>query len=134
MPVLCSYPLVLSVSSAVAFPTVSMLTTPSTKSSLSRNSVYVVLCFFFFLLQDALTVFCISAHQMQKYVAFTTDYFFLLRFLCFWERKYLNVKYIIMPMNCLFKGILTVMLGSFLFNMNFMTCNLQGLFIHSFYN
>lgn len=34
------------------------------------------MCVFFFLLQDALTVFCISAHQMQKYVAFTTDYFF----------------------------------------------------------
>lgn len=52
--------------------------------------------------------------------------FFLMRFLCFWERKYLNVKYV-MSMNCLFKGILTTMLDSCLFNINSMTYNPQGL-------
>lgn len=124
----CSYSLVLVVSSAVAFPTVSMLTTPSTKSSLSRSSVFLLVFFIFFLLQDALIVFCISAHQMQKVCGLHYWFFFsseiplLLREEVFECKTHYSV-------NCLFNGILTLMLGSFLSNKNSMTCNLKVFYI-----
>lgn len=122
----CSYSLVLVVSSAVAFPTVSMLTTPSTKSSFSRSSVFL-LVFFFFLLQDALIVFCISAHQMQKVCGLHYWFFFSeIPLLLREEVSECKTHY---SVNCLFKGILTLMLGSFLSNKNSMTCSLKVFYI-----
>lgn len=123
----CSYSLVLVVSSAVAFPTVSMLTTPSTKSSLSRSSAFLLV--FFFLLQDALIVFfAFQLIKCKKYVAFTTDFFFYseIPLLLREEVSECKTHY---SVNCLFKGILTVMLGSFLFNKNSMTCSLKVFYI-----
>lgn len=90
----CSYSLVLVVSSAVAFPTV-----PCWPLHQLNHHFPEVLCFFWssFFLQDALIVFLhFSSSNAKSMWPSLLIFFFLLRFLCFWERKYLNVKYIIL--------------------------------------
>lgn len=114
----CSYSLVLVVSSAVAFPTVSMLTTPSTKSSLSRSSVFLLV--FFFSLTRCFNCFLHFSSSNAKsmwpslLIFFSSEIPLLLRE----EISECKIHY---SVNRLFKGILTVMLGSFLFNKNSMT-------------
>lgn len=123
----CSYSLVPVVSSAVAFPTVSMLTTPSTKSSLPRSSVFSFGLFFSFTRCFNCFLHFSSSNAKSMWPSLLI-FFFILRFLCFLREEVSECK-THYSVNCLFKGILTVILGSFLFNMNSMTCSLKVFYI-----
>lgn len=120
----CSYSLVLVVSSAVAFPTVSMLTTPSTKSSLSRSSVVFGL---FFSFTRCFNCFLHFSSSNAKSMWPSLLIFFFSSEIPLLLREEISECKIHYSVNCLFKGILTVMLGSFLFDKNSMTCSPQGL-------
>lgn len=124
----CSYSLVLVVSSAVAFPTVSMLTTPSTKSSLSRSSAFL-LVFFFFSFTRCFNCFLHFSSSNAKSMWPSLLIFFFYSEIPLLLREEVSECKTHYSVNCLFKGILTVMLGSFLFNKNSMTCSLKVFYI-----